>query len=58
MTTHPKARPLTLCKAFVSLLLVALFLSACVTTRAIRLGTLIARPSIPWGEVVVYRSAD
>lgn len=58
MTRYPKRTPLTLCKTFVALLLVALFLSACVTTRAIRLGTSIARPSIPWGEVAVYRSAD
>lgn len=40
------------------LLLCLSVLAACVTTRAVRIGTSISRPSVPWGDVVVYRSAD
>lgn len=40
------------------LLLCLSVLAACVTTRAVRLGTSISRPSVPWRDVVVYRSAD
>jgi len=58
MTRHLKGTPLTLSKTLAALLLVALFLSACVTTRAIKLGTSIDRPSVYWKDVLVYRSAD
>jgi len=32
--------------------------SACVTTNAVRLGMVANRPSVPWKDVVVYRTAD
>jgi hypothetical protein len=37
---------------------ISLFLSACVSTNAIRLGTAPQRPSISVDQVVVYRTAD
>ena len=33
-------------------------LAGCVTTNAVRLGMVANRPSVPWRDVVVYRTAD
>jgi hypothetical protein len=38
--------------------LVFLVLAGCVTTNAVRLGTVANRPRVPWNDVMVYRTAD
>lgn len=45
-------------KKMVAVALFALFLSACISTNAVRLGTAPQRPAIPADQVVVYRTAD
>lgn len=35
-----------------------LAMAGCVTTNAVRLGTVANRPTVPWKDVVVYRTAD
>jgi len=45
-------------KGLVAVLLIALVVVACVTTKAVRLVTSIARPPVAWKDVIVYRSAD
>jgi len=58
MTKHLKERRLSICKTFAAVLLISFTLTACVTTRAVKLGTSISRPSVYWKDVLVYRSAD
>lgn len=42
-----------------SLVLFIILLSACVSTKAVKLGTATAiRPPVPWSKVAVFRSAD
>ena len=38
--------------------LVCLAMAGCVTTSAVRLGTVANRPIVPWKNVAVYRTAD
>ena len=33
-------------------------LTACMSTKAVRLGDQIARPILPWQQITVYRTAD
>jgi hypothetical protein len=37
---------------------IALVFAACVTTKAVRLGTTVGRQPVKWQDVVVYRTAD
>jgi len=57
VTKHLKERRLSICKAFAAVLLISFTLAACVTTRAVKLGTSISRSSVYWKDVLVYRSA-
>lgn len=39
-------------------LILVVFVVACVSTKAVRLGERISRPRIPWQKIQVYRTAD
>jgi len=46
-------------KKFLIILIVAIFIfSACMSTKAVRLGESISRPAIPWKQIKVYLSAE
>lgn len=47
-------------KLFMTLIILSFIFSstACMSTKAVQLGDQIARPTIPWQQVKVYRTAD
>lgn len=47
-------------KLFLMMIIVSFVfsLTACMSTKAVRLGDQIARPALPWQQIKVYRTAD
>jgi hypothetical protein len=45
-------------KKFLALGVFAVFCAACVSTSAVRLGVTVARPTVAWQNVAVYRTAE
>ena len=48
-------------KRFIMILILSFFIfsiTACMSTKAVRLGDTIVRPVMPWQKITVYRTAD